>query len=111
MKTSNFKKLIKEAVREVIQEELKDVLLEAVRAPKQQLVKEHSLPQVDISSKPNEVTMNMREKYMDVLNGMTMTSQNATPSFQPTPMADPVNGSLPSGEVSMDQIMGLMDSK
>ncbi len=34
MKPSDFKKIIKEAVREAIQEELKDILLEAVRAPK-----------------------------------------------------------------------------
>jgi len=29
-----FKKIIKESVREVIQEELRDILLEAVKAPK-----------------------------------------------------------------------------
>ena len=34
MKTQDFKKIIKEAVREAIQEELKDILLEAVRSPK-----------------------------------------------------------------------------
>ena len=38
MKSTTFKKLIKEAVREVIQEELKEILLEAVRVPKQQVV-------------------------------------------------------------------------
>jgi hypothetical protein len=35
MKSTDFKKIIKEAVREAIQEELKDILLEAVKAPKQ----------------------------------------------------------------------------
>jgi hypothetical protein len=34
MKPSELKSFIKEAVREAIQEELKDILLEAVRAPK-----------------------------------------------------------------------------
>jgi hypothetical protein len=34
MKIDVLKKLIKESVREVIQEELKDILLEAVRTPK-----------------------------------------------------------------------------
>ena len=38
MKAQDFKKLIKEAVREAIQEELKDILLEAVRAPKTTVV-------------------------------------------------------------------------
>ena len=38
MKQDALKKLIKQAVREAIQEELKDILLEAVRTPKQQIV-------------------------------------------------------------------------
>jgi len=39
MKPSEFKKIIKESVKEAIQEELKDILLEAVRSSKQ-IVKE-----------------------------------------------------------------------
>jgi len=111
MKTNTFKILIKEAVREVIQEELKEILLEAIRTPKQQVVTEHTLPQVNISSTPTESTQEMRQKYMDVLNGMTMTSQDARPKFNPSPMADSINGSLPDGEVGMDQIMNLMNIK
>jgi hypothetical protein len=38
MKPSELKSFIKEAVREAIQEELKDILLEAVRAPKAPIV-------------------------------------------------------------------------
>ena len=34
MKSSELKKLIKESVREAIQEELKDILLEAVKTPR-----------------------------------------------------------------------------
>ena len=34
MKVDNLKKIIKDAVREAIQEELKDIILEAVRSPK-----------------------------------------------------------------------------
>ena len=34
MKSTELKKMIKDAVKEAIQEELKDILLEAVRAPK-----------------------------------------------------------------------------
>jgi len=111
MKVSGLKNMIKEAVREVIQEELKDILLEAVRTPKQQVIKEHSLPQVDISSKPNEVTMDMREKYMSVLDNMatSFTSQDAKPKFRPNPGTDTINGSLPDGEVGMDQIMNLLN--
>jgi hypothetical protein len=43
MKTTDFKKLIKEAVREVIQEELKNILLEALKSPKQ-IIKESYPP-------------------------------------------------------------------
>ena len=34
MKSSEFKQLIKESVREVFREEIKEILLEAVRTPK-----------------------------------------------------------------------------
>lgn len=111
MKTNAFKKIIKEAVKEAIQEELREVLLEAVKAPKQQVVQEHMIPQVDISSKPNTFSKDKREMYADLLNGMTHTTQNVQPQFQPTPTADTINGSLPEGEVGMDQIMNLMNPK
>ena len=75
MKSSEFKKLIKEAVREVIQEELKDILLEAVRAPKTQIVKEHMIPQVDISSKPIDITMDKKKAYMDVKAAIAALAQ------------------------------------
>jgi hypothetical protein len=111
MKTNVFKTLIKEAVREVIQEELKEILLEAVRAPKQQIVTEHTLPPVNISSTPSVKPTEMRQKYMDILNGMALTSQDAKPKFTPSPMSDPINGSLPEGELGMDQIMNLLNTK
>jgi hypothetical protein len=41
MKPSEFKKLIKESVREAIQEELKDILLEAVRSNKQPITESY----------------------------------------------------------------------
>ena len=43
MKQNALKSLIKQAVREAIQEELKDILLEAVKSPKQTVV-EHIQP-------------------------------------------------------------------
>lgn len=110
MKTSNFKQIVKDAVKEAIQEELKEILLEAVRAPKQ-VVAEHSIPQVNLSSEPTKVTGDMRKEYMNVLDGMSMTSQDAKPTFKPNATSDPVNGSLPDGEVDMSQIMGLMNAK
>ena len=53
----------------------------------------------------------MRKEYMNVLDGMTMTSQDAKPAFKPNASADTINGNLPDGEVGMDQIMGLMNAK
>jgi len=110
MKTDGLKKLIKEAVREAIQEELKDILLEAVRSPKT-IVKE-SIQTID-TPKPTftQPTMDLRSKYADVLGetALSFTSQDAVP-FRPQ-VSDPVNGNLGAGEVGMDQIMNLLNSK
>jgi hypothetical protein len=111
MKSIELKKFIKEAVREAIQEELKDILLEAVRAPKTQIVREHMIPQVDISSRPPDITMDKRKAYMDILGetALNLTSQDV-PKFTPQGV-DSINGALPNGEVGMDQIMNLMVGK
>ena len=47
MKSTELKKLIKNAVREAIQEELKDILLEAVKSPKPTTIVESK--NVDVS--------------------------------------------------------------
>lgn len=110
MKSTELKKFIKEAVREAIQEELKDILLEAVRAPKTQVVNEHSIPQVNLSSKP-EVTMDKRQAYMDII-GETALSLNSNDVQRFSPQGvDSINGSLPNGDVGMDQIMNLLNNK
>jgi hypothetical protein len=111
MKPTELKRFIKEAVREAIQEELKDILLEAIRSPKTQIVKEHMIPQVDISSKPQEITMDKRQAYMEVL-GETAFNFNSqdVPRFSPQGV-DSINGALPGGEVGMDQIMSLINGK
>ena len=82
MKISQLKKIIKEAVKEAIQEEMKDILLEAVKVPKT----------------------------------IVETKKSTTPQFEQQKVNGPVdttsaNGTLPAGNVSMDQIMGLMNSK
>ena len=111
MKSTDFKKLIKEAVREAIQEELKDILLEAVRSPKT-IVKE-SIQAID-TPKPTFTppTMDTRKAYMDIMNetALSFTSRDTQVPFRPQ-VSDPVNGSLGAGEVGMDQIMNLLNSK
>jgi hypothetical protein len=111
MKTDGLKKLIKEAVREAIQEELKDILLEAVRSPKT-IVKE-SIQTIDIP-KPTftQPTMDTRKAYSEIMNEtmMSFTSKDAQVPFRPQ-VSDPINGNLGAGEVGMDQIMSLLNSK
>jgi small-conductance mechanosensitive channel len=113
MKTDGLKKLIKEAVREAIQEELKDILLEAVRTPKQ-VVRESFSPTTVSTPTPTftQPTMDARKAYADVMNEtmMSFTSKDAQVPFRPQ-VSDPVNGNLGAGEVGMDQIMSLLNSK
>ena len=117
MKINALKKIIKETVREVIQEELKEILLEAVKSPKvmtqpQQLVKEN----VQIPSQPNvpsQPTMTQKERYESYANilgqtGNEMFTSNQARNFIPKAGMDPANGQLPEGNVSMEQITGLM---
>ena len=68
MKTNVFKKIIKDAVKEAFQEELKEILLESFKSSRHQTITEHSIPQVNISSKSPEVNMDMKQKYMDIKN-------------------------------------------
>jgi hypothetical protein len=112
MKTDGLKKIIKEAVREAIQEELKDILLEAVRTPKQ-IVRESYSPTPTTTAPPAYAPppVDFKTKYAEVLGetALSFTSQDAIP-FRPQ-SSDPVNGNLGAGELGMDQIMNLLNSK
>jgi len=128
MKLSQLKTIVKEAVREAIQEEMKDLLMEAVRAPRQTVVERiTATPSTDIgtpspmnpvmqTSMPEGDRMAMRENIQSVLGGMMPGANgtiSATTNSMPLQMTGNVdtaspNGSLPEGNVSIDQIMGLM---
>jgi hypothetical protein len=114
MKTTEFKKLIKEAMKEAIQEELKDILLEAVRAPKtvvnEAIRDTYAQPHLE---KPKQ--LNAAERRA-MFGGLLEDMQNNKPAvtayagdFNPTGPVDNVNGALPVGEVGLDMIMGLMN--
>jgi len=117
MKLTELKKVLKETVREVIQEELKDILLEAVKTPKvvtQTPVMESFNPTVPTPS-PTTPVMSSQEKrdaYKNIL-GETAASFNTNnvQTFRPNPGMDMANGSLPEGNVGIDQIMNLMSGK
>jgi len=131
MKLSQLKTIVKEAVKEAIQEEMKDILIEAVRAPKS-VVYENSIgtPNTNVGTPspmnsiaqqkmPEDKRMAMKENIQSVLGGMMPGANgilSATTENVPLQMTGPVdttspNGTLPQGNVSMDQIMGLMSSK
>ena len=114
MKTDILKKLIKEAVREAIQEEIKDILLEAVRTPKTVVTENANPLAFNIkTSSPNinpDIKRNLRSMIGSELDAtITANSSHAQSAYTPPPVSTVGEGSsLPGGEVSLDQIMGLM---
>ena len=115
MKLAELKNTLKEVVKEVIQEELKDILLEAVKSNKQPVYEQKSYAPPTTQPSNPEVKQNIRENYMNVLGDMKkqFTSGDVIPT-QGLQVSGPVdttspNGKLPEGEVSIDQIMGIMN--
>lgn len=105
MKSQVFKSLVKEAVKEAIQEELKEILLEAVKSPKQTVV------EGKITEGPSMSSNEKRAAFENIMGDMKaqFTSQNVSQPFNPQGAMP--GGDLPSGEVNMNQIMGLLNSK
>tara|TARA_B100000963_G_C22578635_1_gene649747 strand:+ start:1168 stop:1503 length:336 start_codon:yes stop_codon:yes gene_type:complete len=108
MKIEKLKLIIKEATREVIREELKEILLEAVRRPAPIINENTTSP--TINSNKESVKVDLRSSYRDILGetANTMTTSTLTGQFQPNPNMDSANGALPSGQVSLDQIGSLL---
>jgi hypothetical protein len=120
MKPSELKSFIKEAVREAIQEELKDILLEAVRTPKTQVVETYTQPTPTQPTKSTAEKRAMMEGIMgDMRRGQDTLSFNSADArgvaMNQTTMQVPSGtmpgGDLPSGNVGLDMIMGLMKGK
>ena len=117
MKTTELKNMIKGAVKEAIQEELKDILLEAVRAPRisnitPTVVQESVTPTQQQTQTPQLTPEDKRAAYKNILGemGNSFTSNNVPQKFNPAG-ADSINGSLPAGEVDMSQIAGLLGKR
>ena len=117
MKSSEFKKIVKSAVKEAIQEELKDILFEAFKSQKSttpivENAQHNQIPNHTLSSNPPQPEVSLadkRAKYEEALNGTQLNfTSNDVQSFNPQPGADAINGSLGGGSVSMDQITSLM---
>ena len=134
MKPSELKSFIKEAVREAIQEELKDILLEAVRAPKLPIQETYQMnnllspvavdttaPQLPQKSSTEKRAM-MESIMGDMRRGQDTLSFNSsdargaginqtTLQVAPGMNTSGEGSSLPSGNVGLDMIMGLMGKK
>jgi hypothetical protein len=124
MKPSELKSFIKDAVREAIQEELKDILLEAVRAPKTPIIEAPvggvGFGITTTSPTPTKSTAEKRammESIMgDMRRGQDTLSFNSADArgmgINQTTMQVPTGampgGDLPAGNVGLDMIMGLM---
>jgi hypothetical protein len=109
MKLNELRKVIREEVKAAIQEELKDILLEAVRSPKPAITENLS---VAATTKPDpEAQKAFRQQMLSQMaagNGnMNLTTED-TNTFRPGPMATAEGSSLPPGNVGLDQIMGLI---
>jgi hypothetical protein len=130
MKPSELKSFIKEAVREAIQEELKDILLEAVRAPKAPIIETPVgvggygtvTTGTPLPAQPSATSAADKRAMMESIMGdmrrgqdtLNFTTQNiAANTLQVAPgMNTSGEGSaLPAGNVGLDMIMGLMNKK
>jgi len=113
MKLTELRKVIREEVKAAIQEELKDILLEAVRSPKSSITEGASVA----TSKPKadpEAQKAFRQQMLSQMamgNGnMNLTTEDVN-TFRPSGPATAEGSALPEGNVGLDQIMGLMTNK
>jgi hypothetical protein len=130
MKPSELKSFIKEAVREAIQEELKDILLEAVRAPKAPIIEAPvggvGFGITTTSPTPTKSTAEKRAMMESIMGDMrrgqdTLSFNSAdargmgvtanTLQVAPGMNTSGEGTSLPAGNVGLDMIMGLMNKK
>jgi hypothetical protein len=132
MKPSELKSFIKDAVREAIQEELKDILLEAVRAPKAPIIEAPvgvggygtvttgtPLPAQPSTTSASEKRAMMESIMGDMRRGQDTLSFNSadargmgitanTLQVAPGMNTSGEGSKLPEGNVGLDMIMGLM---
>ena len=117
MKPTDFKKIIKDAVREAIQEELKDILLEAVRAPKAIVQESYTQP---VQTFANNTSTQTRSLYSQMMSDFkpgteTISMNTSSPSpqgtYMPSGVSAGIEGTLHPGELGLDQIMGLINTK
>jgi len=133
MKPSELKSFIKDAVREAIQEELKDILLEAVRAPKAPIIETPVgvggygtvTTGTPVAPQPSTISATERKAMMESIMGdmrrgqdtLSFNSADArgmgvtanTLQVAPGMNTTGEGSKLPEGNVGLDMIMALMN--
>ena len=114
MKTAEFKKIIKEAFREVFYEEMKEILLEAVKSSKNVIHENRNSENISNKQVINNTSVDdFRTKLRNQMLGsddINLSTNNInTQQYNPPPVYTVGEGStLPPGEVGLDQIMNLL---
>ncbi|WP_286984181.1 hypothetical protein [Haliea sp.] len=116
MRVSQLKTLIKETVREVFQEEIKGLLMEALTSKTLPAPPPPIQEAVAPPPPPPQMRDSFRQQYAQMMNGeMNFNTQNTPtqPAYRPVSpqMTMGENASLPPGEVNLDQIAGIMTPK
>jgi len=117
MKQQELKQLIEESVRKVFNEELKNILLEAVKGNKQSITESNDSRTINFSTNsiphnPNVKPIDKKQAYMDILNETAEGPKS--PYEQEFKINGPINtmsegSSLPEGQLSLDNIMNLIN--
>ncbi len=119
MKSKEFQKIIKESVREVFREELRDLLLEAIKSNKG-IEKELNEDEEEDIIKPSsrrvpegnslEQRKAIRDMFFETQQNMNQPQQpHQVSGYNPPPIDTASEGSaLPPGEVSLDQIKSII---
>lgn len=122
MKLSEIKSIVKEAVRDAIKEELKDIIIEVLKSNNSPL-NENNNSQVQNFmpySPPKEIKSinpafdrdKLRGLYENNLKGDTLSFNTTNlPNNMGFNNIDPMNGSLPNGELDFNTISNLMSGK
>ena len=113
MKIAELKNLLKEVVREVFQEELKNIVIESLKGNKQPINESNTktlnyttqhVPHQQVST-----PVDAKKAYMDILSEMSAGPKSGLEGdFKLQGPIDPVNGTLPSGQLDLNTIMGLI---
>lgn len=109
MKIEELQNIVKKAVKEAFQEEMKEILLEAVKSSNKNIVESvQQSPPLSSQLSP----LKARESYMNILEEMNLGPKTGLEGeFKLSQNIDPINGSLPDGQLSLDSISKLLGGK